>query len=170
MNKFTAIAAASMTVLFSLHTVPAQAALQPFGAIYFCKQNAQECAGGGANSVKATNDLMALLQKVNSHVNRSITYRAEALDEWTLNPRFGDCEDYALSKRSALIKSGVAPNSLRIGMTKTRRGEPHAVLIVRTSVGNLILDNRTAAIRHIKDTEYRIEAMSAGSLHKWTRG
>lgn len=170
MNKFYLSLAASAVALLSVSVVPAQAALQPFGAIAFCRANAAECAGGGSSSVKLNDELATLLKRVNSQVNRSIAYRSERIDEWKLNPRTGDCEDYAISKRSALIRAGVSPNALRIATTKTRRGEPHAVLIVRTSAGSYVLDNRTAAIRPLNESGYRIETMSTGSLTRWGRG
>lgn len=170
MNKFFVSALTGLSVMLALSAAPAQAAVQPWAAAAFCRELPSECQGGGANKVQLTQDVAALLKRVNSQVNRSISYRAERVDEWKLNPRYGDCEDYAISKRSALIKAGVSPNALRIGMTKTRRGEPHAVLIVRTNQGNFVLDNRTAAIRTINETEYRINSMSTGSLYNWSRG
>lgn len=170
MNKKVFSALASLAVISALSVTPSQAAVTPWAVSAFCKQHSSECAGGGSSSVQVTPVLVSLLKSVNSRVNRSIRYRAEGIDQWTLNPARGDCEDYALSKRSALIKAGVSPNALRIGVTKTRRGEPHAVLIVRTSQGSYVLDNRTGAIRGLADTEYRIESMSTGSLMRWTRG
>ncbi|MCS6758631.1 MAG: transglutaminase-like cysteine peptidase [Candidatus Devosia euplotis] len=87
-----------------------------------CKNSPAECRGGGSASIAATPDLLAPLKNVNAKVNRSIRYRPERIDDWAVNPRNGDCEDYALSKRSALVQAGVDASALRIGITTTRRG------------------------------------------------
>src|SRR5215217_6844469 len=109
------------------------AAITPLSMQFFCAQNRSECAGGGRGQVAMSPDLMAVLKQVNVHVNRTIRPEADTADVWELNPTSGDCEDYVLSKRSALIRQGVSAGSLRIAYTHTRSGAPHAVLIVRTS-------------------------------------
>ena len=149
---------------------PALSASMPWAVSAFCKHNAAECRGGGASVVAANAQLITLLRRVNGRVNGAISYRAEPLDDWSINPRFGDCEDYALSKRSALIKMGLPGSALRIGITKTRRGEPHAVLVVMTDSGKLILDNRSGAVRELNQTEYRLQATSGRSLTTWVAG
>ena len=54
----------------------------------------------------------------------------------------GDCEDYALAKRSALLAAGVDHSSLRLATCTVETGEGHAVLVVTTDQGQFVLDNR----------------------------
>ena len=86
---------------------------------FFCAKNRSECAGGGSSQVTMTPNLMAVLKQVNGHVNRSIRPERDTADVWELNPTSGDCEDYVLSKRSALIRQGVSAGALRIALEHT---------------------------------------------------
>ena len=47
---------------------------------------------------------MDTLKSVNNRVNRAIAPRGDRRDEWAINVSSGDCEDYALTKRAALIR------------------------------------------------------------------
>jgi predicted transglutaminase-like cysteine proteinase len=142
----------------------------PFAMKFFCQQNPDECVGGGSGQVALSDDLLVLLKKVNQRVNGSIRYTAERVDKWSLNPARGDCEDFALSKRSALIRQGVPPGALRIAFTYTRRGVPHAVLIVRTSDGDLVLDNVNKKVMTLAASGYNITRMSSPNPMRWVAG
>ena len=57
--------------------------------------------------------------------------------------RGGDCEDYAIAKYTALKMLGVPENRLRIAIVQDQiKNIPHAVLIVYTDEGTLVLDNQ----------------------------
>jgi Bacterial transglutaminase-like cysteine proteinase BTLCP len=68
-------------------------------------------------------------------------------EKWLINPASGDCNDYAVSKRFELLKRGWPARALLLSEVRTAWGEGHLVLIVRTSVGDLVLDNLTPQIR-----------------------
>src|SRR5690349_21098151 len=87
----------------SFETVTQTAAIVPLSMQYFCASHRSECAGGGAGQVTMSPNLMAVLKQINSRVNRAIRPEADTADVWELNPTSGDCEDYVLSKRSALV-------------------------------------------------------------------
>jgi len=89
-------------------------------------------------------------------------------DVWTLDASSGDCEDYVVTKRSRLIKMGLPPAALRIAYAKTRSGEGHAILIVKTSQGDFVLDNRTNAIKLKAQAGLRIISMSGANPKSWT--
>lgn len=150
--------------------VARSAALMPLSMQFFCARNKNECASGGRSEVTMTPDLLAVLTQVNSRVNRSIRPQHDTADIWALNPTSGDCEDYVLSKRSALVRQGVAAGALRIATTHTRFGESHAVLIVRTSQGDLVLDNLTNAIKTLRASGYKIRSMSSANPTAWIAG
>lgn len=169
MNLKFSVIAAGLAAALVLSTAGGAVAYVPRGAAAFCAQSAEICRGGGSNTAQYSPSLLALLKAVNGRVNSSIRYTAErgGQDVWQLNPRRGDCEDYAISKRAALIDAGISPNSLRVVLTLTRRGAPHAVLMVRTSKGDYILDNERGSVRTVADANYRILGVSGGSLSRW---
>jgi predicted transglutaminase-like cysteine proteinase len=150
--------------------VTRSAAITPLSMQFFCARNRSECAGGGSSQVTMTPNLMAVLKQINSHVNRAIRPERDTADVWELNPTSGDCEDYVLSKRSALIHQGVSSGALRIAYTHTRRGEPHAVLVVKTSEGDYVLDNLTNSIKTLRASGYNIRSMSSPNPTRWTAG
>ena len=149
---------------------PSSASLSPLGFKVFCIRNPQQCVGGGASSVKLDDAQMGKLKSVNSAVNRSIRPRNDpgGKDTWTLNPASGDCEDYVITKRAKLIKMGFPPSALRIAYAKTRGGVGHAVLIVRTSKGDYVLDSLTNAIKPKAQANLRFVSMSGANPKTWS--
>lgn len=154
----------------STELVTRTAAVMPLAMQFFCAKHKNECAGGGASQVTMSPDLMAVLKAINVNVNRSIRPQRDTADIWELNPKSGDCEDYVLSKRSALIRHGVSSGALRIAYTHTRRGEPHAVLVVKTSRGDYVLDNLSNSVKTLRSSGYRIRSMSSANPTRWVAG
>jgi predicted transglutaminase-like cysteine proteinase len=171
-GRFVTRAGAALLVALAMAGAgtPVQAGTHaPLGFQLMCLQHPEECKGGGARSVKATNETMSVLKRVNAMVNRSITPRNDrGADVWNANATAGDCEDYVLAKRKALIRAGLPASALRIGYVKTRAGEGHAILIVRTSQGEFVLDNLTQAIKPLSQTGYRILSISGADPKHWT--
>lgn len=142
----------------------------PLGYQLMCLKSPQECKGGGKAKITVTTDVMATLKRVNSHVNRTIKprYDAPGADVWSASATSGDCEDYVLAKRRALIKAGLPASSLRIAYVKTRKGEGHAILVVKTNGKDLVLDNLTATVKPLSQTGYRIISMSGANPRNWS--
>jgi predicted transglutaminase-like cysteine proteinase len=141
----------------------------PLGYQLMCLKTPHECEGGGKSSVEASTELMVTLKRVNSLVNSSITPRNDAgADVWSASSSSGDCEDYVLAKRRALIKSGLPASALRIAYVKTRGGVGHAILVVKTSKGEFVLDNLNRAIRPLSQTGYRIISISGADPKQWS--
>ena len=68
-------------------------------------------------------------------------------DYWATPVEFfqkgGDCEDFAIAKYTALRMLGVPENRLRIAIVQDlQKNIPHAVLVVYTDQGSMILDNQ----------------------------
>lgn len=161
------VAALSMTAM----TMPAAQAGKraPLGYQVMCLKTPEQCKGGGKAKVEVTGDLMATLKRVNSSVNRSIKPRNDdGVDVWSASASAGDCEDYVLAKRAALIRAGVPASSLRIAYVKTKSGVGHAVLVVKTNGKDLVLDNLTATIRPLSQTGYRILSISGANPRQWS--
>jgi predicted transglutaminase-like cysteine proteinase len=152
-------------------TVPASAANAPLGYQLMCLKTPEQCTSSGASKVAASDNIMATLKKVNSKVNKSIKPRADkkGADVWSASTSgYGDCEDYALAKRRALINAGVPSASLRLAYVKTRSGLDHAVLLVKTSKGTLVLDNLTSAIRPLSQSGLRVISVQGANPMQWS--
>ncbi len=55
----------------------------------------------------------------------------------------GDCEDFAIAKYVSLRALGVPDRAMRIAIVKdTQKGIAHAILIVYTEDGPMVLDNQ----------------------------
>lgn len=133
----------------------------PVGHAEFCERRPYECQPMElVNNVALTDALWRDLQEVNNHYNTTITAVSDrdiyGVDEfWTFPSRgYGDCEDFALAKRAALIERGWPASTLLISVVMQPNGEGHAVLMVRTDRGDLILDNQQALIKVWTDTPY----------------
>jgi predicted transglutaminase-like cysteine proteinase len=122
--------------------------------------------------------LLARLDGVNLRINRAIRYVADeqqygAADYWTLpleagGPAAGDCKDYVLEKRRALVAAGLPAGDLSIAIVRTWRGETHAVLLVSTDKGELVLDSLSSWIRPWRDVGYTwIERQAPGQQLVW---
>lgn len=79
----------------------------------------------------------------------------------------GDCEDYALEKRRALIARGVPAQALAIAVADTRFG-PHAVLLVDTDRGEYVLDSLTGKAMPWNRVGYRwVKRQAWGEPMNW---
>ncbi len=148
----------------------------PVGHAEYCKANRSDC-GRNSNVVKAEalddarwNELV----QVNAYFNQSITpitdqdlYGVEEL--WTLPTNgYGDCEDYVLAKRHALMEAGWPASTLLISVVRQKNGDGHAVLLVRTDRGDLVLDNQDGSIRVWNETSYQfIKRQSQANAGEW---
>ncbi|WP_181702711.1 transglutaminase-like cysteine peptidase [Chthonobacter albigriseus] len=126
--------------------------LAPMGFAVFCAEHPAQCAASESPSLVALDtDAFALISRVNRSVNAAIRLRPDTgkgplKDVWSLEPRTGDCEDFVLTKRSRLIAAGFPASALLVAVAQTRAGEGHAVLVVRTDSGDLVLDNRSPLV------------------------
>ncbi|NBN63011.1 hypothetical protein GWI72_09915 [Microvirga tunisiensis] len=143
----------------------------PKAYLVFCIRNPGECRGdrSSVDVVSYSPQLVAKLNRVNNQVNRSITWVKESGDSWKVGGRTGDCEDFALTKRSQLIKLGVPAGALRMAVVRTREGEGHAVLVVKTTKGELVLDNIKKTIVSRQQTDYRWIAIASQNPGAWQR-
>jgi predicted transglutaminase-like cysteine proteinase len=162
-------AGAHTTMLLTGYAFPPPA-FQPFCA----KQGALCSTSGGKKVVELTSARKTELSEVNILVNRRIAERSDIqttgkADEWDLPKNQGDCEDFAILKKSELLKRGWPASALLL--TVARSGvEGHTVLTARTSEGDLILDNRTSDVRDWSRTSYRYFArQSQSNGRSWER-
>ncbi|KFL28680.1 transglutaminase-like cysteine peptidase [Paradevosia shaoguanensis] len=148
----------------------------PVGAADFCHRRGAECAPY-KNPIAAENltDMRwSQLVQVNAAVNAAVTPVSDkelyGVEEFWTYPTsgYGDCEDFALEKRRQLIDLGWAPSTLMIAVVRQANGEGHAVLMVRTDRGDLVLDNQAGDIRLWNETPYRyLKRQSQLSFAQW---
>jgi predicted transglutaminase-like cysteine proteinase len=147
----------------------------PVGHAEFCKARPAECAADN-NPVAAmplTENLWQQLQTVNAYYNQAVTAVTDndlyqVAEFWTYPNGYGDCEDYALAKRRELINAGWPASVLLMSVVKQANGEGHAVLLVRTDRGDLVLDNQVGTIDLWSATPYKfIKRQSQADAGKW---
>lgn len=123
------------------------------GWIDFCRRNPAQCRGATPATIHLSQQNWDMLEAVNQRVNANIIYTCDAdgrggycgeADQWDLIAGFGrgDCEDYAITKRAALIEKGVPAGALRVAIFESPRSA-HAVLAVITDKGTIFMDNES---------------------------
>jgi len=141
----------------------------------FCSRQPGLCSTSGGKKVVALQPrLSSELNQVNRSVNSRITEISDRAavgkdDDWRLPTVSGDCEDIAILKKRELMKRGW-PASVLLLTVASYHGEGHTVLTVRTSAGDLVLDNLTNSVRDWSSTPYSYFARQAqGNGRRWER-
>lgn len=133
----------------------------PVGYYDFCRTWPSECIQrqGPDEPVVLTEAIWDELVRLNDSVNVSVRpvtdeelYHRQ--EYWTYPQGAGDCEDYVLQKRRELMAAGWPESDLLIAVVRKQDWEGHAVLIVRTDRGDLVLDNLVGEIRLWDETPY----------------
>lgn len=135
----------------------------PMAFLRFCFRYPNECKVAGSVSqaglIKLNGEQRAELSHVNRNVNEKIRPRENRLgilkEEWILSPRYGDCNDYAVTKRHELLRSGWPASALLLAEVVIPSGEHHLVLIVRTQEEDVVLDNLRKTVTPISESNYR---------------
>ena len=149
--------------------------LAPFQHVRFCLRYPSDCKSDPTEDERI--DLNAatweLLKRVNHSVNMSIiptpkSYGPDLGDGWTIAPKMGDCNDYAVTKRHALIENGMPSRALRLSVVKTASEIGHLVLVVVTTKGAIVMDDLTEVIRPWQSTDYHwLKIQSATDSKFW---
>jgi len=134
---------------------------QPVGHYKFCQELPHECneLSPRRAPIELTRKLWATIVNVNNAVNTKIKPITD-MEQWGKdevwsypNTGVGDCEDYVLEKRRELISTGIPVGDLLITVARRPNGDGHAVLTVRTSLGEFILDNLEPRVLSWTDTD-----------------
>jgi predicted transglutaminase-like cysteine proteinase len=135
----------------------------PYGWVDFCNRYAPECDGPALQPVDIDYSAKAMsdFERITGAVNRAIEPQTDAehwgvVDRWDypLDGR-GDCEDYALLKRKLLIEAGYPRQALLMTVVRDLDGDGHAILTVKTSRGEFVLDNLNDRVKLWSETGYR---------------
>ncbi len=124
--------------------------------------------------VKLTPRTWAQLTSINKRINAKIKPRSDGsnkgIDVWSVSGNTGDCEDYALQKRRALIRAGWPSHSVLMTVADHPRYGSHAVLVARTSNGDFVLDNMRKRVVPWNRVNYRWKKrQSQSDPSKWVR-
>ncbi len=150
---------------------------QPIGHYNFCRENPAECKVKSRKSepMKLTRKAWKKLVAINQSVNRAIEPLTDmemygVPEVWSYPQSAGDCEDYVLLKRHMLMKAGFRASDLLITVVKQPDGSGHAVLTVRSDMGDFILDSMRTKVLLWSDTEYTfLKRQSSRHSGKWTK-
>lgn len=147
----------------------------PIGHAEFCAKHRSEC-GVNTNVVAAehlTDARWQELLNINTTVNTNVVAVSDeqlykVSEYWTYPNGYGDCEDFALEKRRELMARGWPASTLLMTVVREHDGAGHAVLMVRTDRGDLILDNQDALVKLWKDTPYQyLKRQSQTNSAQW---
>ncbi|HMK90498.1 MAG TPA: transglutaminase-like cysteine peptidase [Methylocystis sp.] len=148
----------------------------PYGWVDFCARYEGECPDDmrAAQPVELTPQVMRRIRSVNAQVNHAIEPVSD-MDHWGVIDQWdypsdgkGDCEDFALLKRRMLMKAGFPRQALLMTVVKEKNGDGHALLMVRTTGGDLVLDNLADDVKLWRDAPYRfVKRQSEANPNIW---
>ena len=135
--------------------------LPPVGFVKFCGRRPEACAMRPAGAVRPrlTARQWEVVSRVNTFVNGDVRPATDdeiygEAERWDYPSARGDCEDYALLKQHYLEVLGLPRSALLLTVVLDDRQEGHAVLMLATSEGDFILDNRRDGVRRWSDSDY----------------
>lgn len=148
----------------------------PPGFISFCSRFLDQCvtSANAAPTVHLDLATQGVLDSVNRAVNNTITPEDDQehygrAEYWNIpTDGYGNCKDYALTKRKELIDAGMPERALRVAIVVTPRENRHAVLTVATDRGDLVLDNLSNTLKPWSDVDYTwLERQDGGGSLGW---
>lgn len=145
----------------------------PSGFNGLCARYDWVCSTSGTGST-LTSKQLELAKSVNRAVNKEVReiedLRQYGKEEYWALPSYrgGDCEDLVLLKKKILVERGVPSKLLLIATVLDRKLNSHAVLVLRTKSGDLVLDNLTNKVKPWKETGYTfLKLQNPKSLSRW---
>jgi len=147
----------------------------PVGAAEFCNSRPDECRPNAevVAAVSLDEAKWQQLLSINAGVNLAVVPVTDqdlyqVAEFWTYPNGYGDCEDIALLKRRELINAGWPASTLLMAVVREANGNGHAVLLVRTDRGDLVLDNQVGSVDLWSDTPYTfLKRQSQASAGDW---
>lgn len=147
--------------------------LAPPGWTNFVLANpAERGRDGETPPVTWTPDFARLFGEVNDQVNEDIAACEADVDKpWRVWPPDGCCHDFACTKRSVFMQDDGIPSScLLLAEVQIPDAEYHLVLVVRTTNGQITLDNLTPALLTWPPPGYNLVKMqSAANPDLWEK-
>ncbi|NBX85855.1 MAG: hypothetical protein EBQ80_01195 [Proteobacteria bacterium] len=147
-----------------------QQSLPPIGWVDFCQRTervtdrACEVQGASVPYIADSPENYRLVSSVQHHFHTRYAPVEDVGEHWDYlreGPNGGgDCEDFVLSKRRELLRQGKPSSVLLIAVVeawnpKKRILEKHAILVERTSNGDLVLDNMRPDVHWWWESKHR---------------
>lgn len=173
------IGSAAIAAPLPVPTMPAAAmgeARPIAGWVQFCSDYPSECVVETSEDAEIRLDAQSwtTIQDINRRVNAAIQPKTDwelygVADHWTFPTEgYGDCEDYQLLKRHLLVRAGLPRRAMRMTVVIDEKGEGHAVLMLHTDRGDLVLDNKTDLILPWHQTGYVYVKRESRERLGWT--
>lgn len=153
----------------------------PLGWRKLCDREAEVCAPTAAPRPGAVvtldmsghDQLARFNARMNAAFRPALDPEAYGEDDLWRTPEPGeaaDCEDFALAKRAKLIAAGWPAEAVLIAVVKGDSSPYHAVLVLRTDQGEVVLDNLTDAVKGWRESGYEwVVRQSAWAPETWVR-
>ncbi|VTZ51449.1 Transglutaminase family protein cysteine peptidase BTLCP [Methylocella tundrae] len=150
----------------------------PYGWADFCRRYQGECDGAPLEPVDivAASKTSKEIERVNKWVNDHVTPVTDmehwgVVDQWDYpTDGKGDCEDFALMKRKILLEEGFPRQALLMTVVKDSSNEGHAVLTIKMSDGDFVLDNLSGEMKPWDKTGYRfVKRQSQSDQNVWVQ-
>lgn len=150
----------------------------PIGWVQFCsnREHHRDCEVSSLRPQVADLDerRWRYLLETNARVNRDVEPVTD-IDQWGVAEKWsypttgkGDCEDYVLEKRRRLMEAGWPRQALLVTVVRDKKGDGHAVLMVKTDRGDFVLDNQEAKVKLWTETGYKfLKRQSEQSPNLW---
>ncbi|MCB8837394.1 transglutaminase-like cysteine peptidase [Aurantimonas sp. VKM B-3413] len=192
MGNFRAIGATALLCLAATFGTPAAAeyrgpsmvigtkTTRPIGHEVFCRSHEAECrpleSRVADRALELTPAIIIAVAAINTAINAEITPKSDkdiygVKELWTYPETEGDCEDFALLKRRMLHeKVGIDLSDLLMTVVRKRNGEGHAILTLRTTAGDFVLDNLNWRVLPWSDAPYRfLKRQDTRDPGQWVR-
>ncbi|WP_244564310.1 transglutaminase-like cysteine peptidase [Rhizobium sp. RU36D] len=134
---------------------------QPIGHYEFCRLYRDECNVRSRDVAppRVTERGWEIVREINASVNAAISPATDQEifgreENWAYPVDAGDCEDFVLLKRRKLIEAGFTEANLLITVVRKPDGEGHAILTLRSTQGDYILDNLFDEVKPWFETPY----------------
>lgn len=148
----------------------------PTGFVGFCLRYGDQCetAKHGPTTINLTPQNFAQISNINRTINEQIKPEDDSIhygvtEYWTIpTDGYGDCEDYALTKRKALLQAGFPMGALRLALVITPDRERHAILTLATNRGDFVMDNLNDDVRPWNEASYTwLERQDPTKAWRW---
>jgi predicted transglutaminase-like cysteine proteinase len=141
----------------------------------FCRRYPAECKIdlSEPKQIVLTEAIWKTLLAVNAKVNRDIKH-VQDLEHWGVPDHWdmaedgkGDTEEYVNVKKSRLVKAGLPRRSMLTTVVLLNDNSGHAILMVRTDKGDLILDNIINDVLIWSKTGYKYVKRESQDQSEW---
>jgi predicted transglutaminase-like cysteine proteinase len=176
---FSATDSAAQSTNVPTSTIPAAAggdARAPYAWVEFCRKYPGECRVNTAEPerIELTPKLWKTIVAMNHKINRDIDPVTD-MEHWGVVDRWdmaedgrGDCEEYVNVKRKKLAEAGIPRRAMLVTVVIDEENAGHAVLMIRTDRGDLILDNKRNSVLSWQQTGYVYVKREAQDRVAWT--